>query len=90
MMTISSIIQVKAHPTEGHHPMKSLNHAPEMTGTHLPRQAHCPSCDQYTAFTFLGEQRWPEKVAEKLGIPAVVEQWLCGTCHTTITNPNLQ
>ncbi len=50
-----------------------------------PRQAHCPSCGERAWFTFLGEQRWPEKVAQALGMPTVVEQWLCGACQTTIT-----
>jgi len=70
--------------------MKPSTNLSEETGTQFPQEGHCPSCDEHTAFTFIGEQRWPEKVAEKLGIPAVVQQWLCGKCHTTITNPNLQ
>jgi|FLYN01.1.fsa_nt_gi ribosomal protein S27AE len=63
-------------------------HSPT-TGSHMPREACCPTCGHPTQFTFLGEQRWPEKVAQTLGIPAVVEQWLCGQCHTTITEPVL-
>jgi len=50
-----------------------------------PRQAYCPTCGERAWFTFLGEQRWPEQVARTLGVPAVVEQWVCDTCHTTIT-----
>ncbi len=88
-MEISSIIRVKFHPTKGHHRMKPSTSLSEVIGAHPPHEAHCPSCDQDTSFTFLGEQRWPEQVAEKLGIPAVVQQWLCGKCHTTITHPDL-
>lgn len=52
-----------------------------------PREGFCPTCEQPTHFTYLGEQRWPEKVAAKLGLPAVMLQWTCECCHTTVTEP---
>lgn len=70
--------------------MKTATNMVDITHTHTPHEAQCPSCGQHAWFTFLGEQRWPEQVAQKLGIPAVVEQWLCGQCKTTITEPTAQ
>ncbi len=26
----------------------------------------CPTCEEHTTFTYLGDQRWPPKVAEKV------------------------
>ena len=51
---------------------------------------YCPSCGEQAHFTFLGEQRWPEKVAQALGIPTLVQQWICSACHTTFTEPEMQ
>lgn len=51
------------------------------------REGHCPTCGQHTHFIFLGEQRWPEAVAAKLGLPAVMLQWSCESCHTTLSEP---
>ncbi len=67
--------------------MSAVSSLSQMAGKHAPREACCPTCGQRASFTFLGEQRWPEQVAQKLGIPTVVEQWLCGQCNTTITEP---
>jgi hypothetical protein len=33
----------------------------------------------------LGEQRWPERVAQQTGAPLVVQLWQCCTCHTSVT-----
>lgn len=53
-----------------------------------PRHGQCPTCGHETRFIFLGEQRWPEKVAAKLGLPPVMLQWSCESCHTTLSEPD--
>jgi hypothetical protein len=47
--------------------------------------ADCPSCGSDAGFMFLAEQRWPERVAVKMGITPLVTLWRCLTCDTTIT-----
>jgi hypothetical protein len=64
-----------------------LNIIGEKQPAHPLRAGHCPTCGQETHFIFLGEQRWPEKVAAKLGLPAVMLQWSCESCHTTLSEP---
>jgi hypothetical protein len=54
------------------------------TGT-LYMQAVCPSCHELTGFRFLGQQKWPERVAEILGKPLSVTLWRCGHCETTVS-----
>lgn len=62
---------------------KELMQKPQM---HLGnRQGYCPTCEQQSEFTFLGEQRWPPHVAAKLGLSPVVILWSCNNCHTTLT-----
>lgn len=62
---------------------KELTHKPQM---HLgSRQGYCPTCEQETEFTFLGEQRWPPQVAARLGLAPVVKLWSCCCCNTTLT-----
>ncbi|MFQ3536548.1 MAG: hypothetical protein SNJ58_11785 [Aggregatilineales bacterium] len=46
--------------------------------------ATCPSCHRRGRFTWLGEQRWPEAVARKLGVPSLTTLWSCPHCATTI------
>jgi len=54
------------------------------------REGQCPTCGEQTHFIFLGQQRWPEKVAAKLGLPPVMLQWSCERCHTTLSEPEPQ
>ncbi len=51
--------------------------------------AICPSCQRRGRFVWLGEQRWPEAVAHKLGVPSVVTLWSCPHCHTTVSQTAL-
>jgi hypothetical protein len=51
------------------------------------REGYCPSCGQPSHFIYLGEQRWPEKVAAALGLSPVMLQWSCQICHTTLSEP---
>ncbi|GAB4516786.1 MAG: hypothetical protein OHK0046_22700 [Anaerolineae bacterium] len=46
----------------------------------------CENCGNEDVFEYLGEQRWPERVAAALGIDPVVSVWRCRHCHTTITH----
>ncbi len=52
-----------------------------------PRNGICPSCHTPTKFTFVGIQKWPERVAVSLGIDREVSLWECHACHTTLTFP---
>ena len=94
MMVLLSFIRVNIHPTVSIHIMNPANNLSHVTGnesqTMLSRSARCPGCGDLVHFTFLGEQRWPEKVAQALGVPTVVKQWLCSQCHTTVTEPDMQ
>jgi len=51
----------------------------------VKRERTCPTCGVKTTFTYLGDQRWPPKVAKKMNMPEVVHLWQCGHCQTTIT-----
>lgn len=51
------------------------------------RRHRCPTCGQVAEFTYLGEQRWPPRVVEATGMPAVTHLWTCGNCHTTLSEP---
>jgi hypothetical protein len=53
------------------------------------RSGCCPSCGHQTQFNYLGEQRWPERVAKAAGISPVVRLWDCQQCHSTISEQNL-
>jgi hypothetical protein len=60
------------------------------TATPFPnRHGVCPTCGQETDFKFLGEQRWPAKLVEMKGIPAVTLLWTCCACHTTLSEPEV-
>jgi len=52
-------------------------------------QAECPSCGEYTAFSFLKDQRWPPEIAEMLALPSVIALWTCASCHSTISETEL-
>jgi hypothetical protein len=47
--------------------------------------AICPSCRHQGYFAWLGDQRWPEAVAQRLGVPSVVSLWSCPHCSTTVS-----
>ncbi len=49
----------------------------------------CPTCGAHTQFTFIGVQRWPERVAAQLDIPADSALWQCGHCLTTLHGVSL-
>ncbi|GAB5494338.1 MAG: hypothetical protein Phog2KO_45530 [Phototrophicaceae bacterium] len=53
-------------------------------------QTHCPSCDTDSEFTHLGEQKWSEAIAKKLGIPTIVNLYNCEHCQTTLTDIQLK
>ncbi len=63
-----------------------LTDTAEMAAVHT-RRDRCPTCGQVAVFTFLGEQRWPPRVVEATGMPAVTYLWTCGNCHTTLSEP---
>ena len=63
-----------------------MNRQQENTDIRLEtRVGLCPTCGQYTPFSFLGEQHWPPRVVEATGIGPVVHLWSCGNCQTTLT-----
>lgn len=45
----------------------------------------CEACGATEGFEYLGEQRWPQAVAEVMGISPLVTLWQCPACGTTIT-----
>lgn len=51
--------------------------------------AICPSCHCEGYFVWLGEQRWPEAVARRLGVPSVITLWSCPHCSTTVSETAL-
>jgi hypothetical protein len=53
----------------------------------LVRWGVCPTCGVEGLFHFHGEQRWPERVADKLGMKPLMHLWTCDTCHTTFAEP---
>ncbi len=63
-----------------------MNQVEQQKHTHT-HEGVCPTCGSYTRFDFLGEQRWPPRVAEKLGLSPVMFLWTCGNCQTTISQP---
>jgi NMD protein affecting ribosome stability and mRNA decay len=48
------------------------------------RQGVCPTCGRETTLVYAGEQRWPDRVAERLGVEPVAEIWDCILCQTTL------
>jgi ribosomal protein S27AE len=67
----------------------ALPHEPKH---HQPakREAKCPSCGERGWFLYGGEQQWPLKVAQALGIPTSSPLWHCGACHSTFTERDLK
>lgn len=56
----------------------------------LHRTGECPTCGQFTQFTFIGQQQWPPHIAAAAGIEPVVYLWMCGHCQTTLTETALK
>lgn len=52
--------------------------------------ASCPSCGCHGEFSHAGEQRWPAKVAAAAGLPPVIQLWLCRSCHSNISETELE
>ena len=63
-----------------------------MTQHHAPqtRCGHCPTCGQQTHFSFLGEQRWSQRLVEATGCPPVTYLWTCENCHTTVSDADIE
>jgi len=55
---------------------------PQMGQVH---EGFCENCGQRTLFVYIGAQKFPPRVAEKLRIAPVVQQWRCQQCHTTVS-----
>jgi len=51
--------------------------------------ATCPTCRCRGEFEYLGEQHWPEEIAAKFNLPAVILLWSCPCCHTTVSESEL-
>jgi ribosomal protein L37AE/L43A len=49
----------------------------------------CPSCKTDTHFTWLGIQRWPEKVALSAGLPRKQTMWQCDNCVTSVMEESI-
>lgn len=61
----------------------------QLRATYIPPvqvTATCETCGHKTTFTYIGDQTWPQAVAEKLGLPTVVKLWRCEHCQTTVTD----
>jgi hypothetical protein len=54
------------------------------------RYATCPSCGRLTTFSYAGEQHWPLRVAQAVGIDPVVQLWHCNGCHSTLSEQDLR
>lgn len=61
----------------------------EPTATHN-REGHCPTCGQYTVFTFLGVQRWPARLVELTGCPPETLLFTCSACSTTVSEGDIE
>ncbi|MEO1287033.1 MAG: hypothetical protein AAFV93_04640 [Chloroflexota bacterium] len=57
--------------------------------THQPIETDCPSCGNYSRFKFIGEQKWSQAVADKLGVPTIINLYNCAKCHSTVTDVQL-
>lgn len=60
---------------------------PNSSGECGVRRGICPSCGTESTFVFHGEQRWPDKVADKLGMKPLMHLWTCDSCHSTFAEP---
>ncbi|MDX1991789.1 MAG: hypothetical protein SF029_05345 [bacterium] len=53
------------------------------------RHAICPNCRHDAHFAYIGDQHWPEEVAQKRGIAQVMRLYTCSECGTTVTGRTL-
>ena len=49
------------------------------------RFSFCASCKTRRRFEYVCEQRWPDRVAQRAGLPSVVQIWKCSICQTSVT-----
>ncbi|MCB9450907.1 MAG: hypothetical protein H6672_05675 [Anaerolineaceae bacterium] len=61
----------------------------EDTPVNDTRSGYCESCGQEVEFTYLGAQRWPQRLVELTGVPPVTYLWVCGCCSTTTSIPKV-
>lgn len=54
-----------------------------------PFIVECPSCHQRASFSYKGQQVFPEKVAQKAGLPSIIHLWHCSECQTTLSHMEL-
>ncbi|MCU0513293.1 MAG: hypothetical protein MUE40_12075, partial [Anaerolineae bacterium] len=47
-------------------------------------QTCCPSCGTHTAFTRIGIQQWPARVAAAAGLPERIAIYRCEACLTSL------
>lgn len=52
-------------------------------------ESNCPSCGNDSHFKFIGEQKWSEAVAAKLGVPTIINLYNCDKCQSTLTGIQL-
>jgi hypothetical protein len=52
--------------------------------------ASCPSCGKEAKFHYIGEQKWPVRIARAAGFPPILKLWLCSQCESTISEPSLK
>ncbi len=50
----------------------------------------CPSCQTRTTFTHIGEQHWPEAVAQANQMNRVQQLYRCEHCHTSLAEASLR
>jgi ribosomal protein L37AE/L43A len=62
-----------------------------VTSARVPRElfGRCPSCTSLTWFRFAGSQKWPARVAEKIGQDEQVTLWTCECCGTTLSEGHI-
>jgi hypothetical protein len=53
-------------------------------------EGQCPSCGYVGIFHHIGNQKWPQEVAERMGVDKSVELYQCAHCLTTISEPMLR
>ena len=60
------------------------NHEPESSLIAL-----CPTCKEYSVFSYIGSQTFPQAVADKTGLPATIHLYRCEQCKTTMNHLDL-
>lgn len=52
--------------------------------------ALCPTCKEYSVFSYIGSQTFPQEVADKIGLPATIYLYRCEQCKTTMNQLDLR